>query len=147
MRKHRFTTLLLTAIMLFSVGCVSERTKSGPTPKRVTSTVLQTGSNIGRRVEVPASAEASPGNQREERKQAKAKPKRTEVDEDIVSGSTTKRVTSTVLQTGSNIGRRVEVPASAEASSGNQREDRKQAKAKPKRTEVDEDIVTRGGFR
>jgi hypothetical protein len=85
MKHHRLTTLLLTAIVLPNVGCSSARTETGEKRTRITSTQLQTGSNIGRRVEVPASTEASSGNQQEERKQAKTKPKRTEVAEDIVT--------------------------------------------------------------
>ena len=85
MRKQRFTTLLLTAIMLVGAGCSSEQTNSAPTSKRVTTAIPQTGSMVGRRVEVPDSDEALEDNQPAKKKQAKAKRKSAQASEDIVT--------------------------------------------------------------
>ncbi len=59
----------------------------------------------------------------------------------------TKRVTTAIPQTGSNVGRRVAVADSADAPDDNQPTQEKPAKAKPKSAQVSEEVVTRGGFR
>ena len=83
MRKHRFTIVLLTVVGLASGGCASSSSKeaSGPPTKRVTTTILQTGSNIGRRLEVPV-AESEPTAE-EPTKPNKKKP--AEVSDEIVT--------------------------------------------------------------
>ena len=65
MKKHRFTLLLLCAILMGSLGCAAFRPKtaSEPTTRRVTTTVIQTGSNIGRRIEVADSSEEGAANE------------------------------------------------------------------------------------
>ena len=86
MRKHRFTTLLLTAIMSGRRRCAPlEPKNSGPPTKRVTTDIPQTGSIVGRRVEVVDLAEAPEGNQPAKEKPAKAKPKSATVSDDVVT--------------------------------------------------------------
>ena len=123
----------LAAVALVAVGCASTTLVPAPSPGNVNARPPQTGTNIPRNIQEPASETPA--------RKALAAASR---------GNGNANTNARPPQTGTNIPRSIQEPAPETRSKKPSADKAASAKAKPARAEksaVNEEVVTRGGFR